>query len=93
VPVAAESDGGFFTSVSSSGGQTGTAIIWAVSRPTSYPGNMTLYAINPANGSMLFSATAGSWADTNANPNIVPVVANGLVFVASNRQLSIFGLN
>jgi hypothetical protein len=91
--VTSGNDPGFFTSVSSSGTLSGTAIIWAVSRPTSYPGNMTLYAINPANGSTLFSATAGSWADTNANPNIVPVVANGLIFVASNKQLSIFGLN
>lgn len=87
-------DGGFFTSVSSNGTQAGTGIIWAVSRPTnSNPANVTLYALSAANGSTLFSATAGTWPNTGGNANIVPVVANGLVFVASNRQLSIFGLN
>jgi hypothetical protein len=28
----------------------------------------------------------------NGNSNLVPVVANGLVFVASYKQLKIFGL-
>jgi hypothetical protein len=87
-------EGGFLTSVSSNGTQAGTGIIWAVSRPVNTnPANVTLYAISAANGSTLFSATAGTWPNTGGNANIVPVVANGLVFVASNKQLSIFGLN
>jgi hypothetical protein len=40
----------------------------------------------------LFSGIAGTWPSTGGNANIVPVVANGEVFVASFRQLSIFGL-
>jgi hypothetical protein len=87
-------DPGFFTSVSSNGTQTGSAIIWAVTRPTdSNPANVTLYALNGANGATLLTATAGAWPNTGGNANIVPVVANGLVFVASNQQLRIFGLN
>ena len=41
---------------------------------------------------MLFSSPAGSWGNTGGNANIVPLVANGHVFVASNQQLTIFGL-
>jgi hypothetical protein len=84
-------DPGFFTSVSSNGTQSGTAVISAVSRPTNTnPANVLLYAFNAANGSLLFSATAGTWPNPG-NANIVPVVANGQVFVASNQQLAIFG--
>jgi hypothetical protein len=84
-------DAGFFTSVSSNATQAGTAVIWAVSRPTTTsPANVLLYAFNAANGSLLFSANAGTWPNPG-NSNIVPVVANGQVFVASNKQLAIFG--
>ena len=35
---------------------------------------------------------AGTWTNANTNANIVPVVANGKVFVASSGQLNIFGI-
>jgi hypothetical protein len=41
---------------------------------------------------LLYSSPAGSWPDVIGNANIVPVVANGQVYVASNKQLTIFGL-
>lgn len=88
-------DPGFFTSISSNG--TTNAIIWALARPISgsQPA-ITLYAFNPdAGGStmpVLFQATAGSWVNMGNNANLVPVVANGEVFVASYQQLQIFGL-
>lgn len=41
---------------------------------------------------MLFSVPAGNWPNTGGNSNIVPVVANGQVYVASWKQLAIFGL-
>jgi hypothetical protein len=89
--VVSGQDPGFFTSVSSNGTQSGTAVIWAVSRPTNTnPATILLYAFNAANGSLLFSETAGTWPNPG-NANIVPVVANGRVFVASNQQLAIFG--
>ena len=89
-------DPGFFTSVSSNG--TANPVIWALSRPTTSNNGapISLYAFNPDSGgstmTTLFSATAGAWPNTGGNANLVPVVANGLVFVASNQQLQIFGL-
>jgi hypothetical protein len=106
-----DSDGGFFTSVSSNGTTAGSAIIWAVGRPkgTGTPPDVTvpLYAFAPnTDGTLtqLFTATAGAWPNTTGNANIVPVVANGKVYVASawqdtsttpattRGQLNIFGL-
>ena len=88
-------DPGFFTSISSNG--TSNPIIWALSRPNGNSGNpISLYAFNPDSGggtmTNLFTSTAGNWPNTNGNANLVPVVADGLVFVASNQQLQIFGL-
>jgi hypothetical protein len=89
-------DPGFFTSISSAG--TANPIIWALSRPVSSSQTaVTLYAFNPDSGgsalSLLFQGAAGSWPNLGNNANLVPVVANGEVFVASNQQLQIFGLN
>jgi len=85
-------DAGFFTSISSNGTQPGTAVIWAVSRPTNTnPANVLLYAYSHASLFPIFSANAGTWPNVSGNANIVPVVANGQVFVASNQQLAIFG--
>jgi hypothetical protein len=89
-------DGGFFTTVSSNG--TASPIIWAVSRPVSRTSsNVNLFAFDPESAgstmAQLFSASAGTWPNTGGNANIVPVVANGKVFVASNKELRIFGLH
>jgi len=88
-------DPGFFTSVSSSG--SSNAIIWALSRPLSTDDtSVKLYALNatPSKGRLpiLFQATAGSWTNLKGNANLVPTIANGHVYVASHKQLSIFGL-
>jgi outer membrane protein assembly factor BamB len=106
--VVSGQDPGFFTAVSSNGTAVGSGIIWAVSRPTGAVPDSTrfnLYAFsataNP-DGSLtqLFSGVAGAWPNTNGNSNIVPVVANGMVYVASayldtsggtRGQLQIFG--
>jgi hypothetical protein len=93
-------DAGFFTTVSCDGsGAFGdcknTPIIWAVSRPlsTSSPG-VDLYAFSglAVKGSYqpLFGPMkVGSWPNIDANANLVPTVANGLVYVASNKLLTI----
>jgi hypothetical protein len=94
--VGGEQDPGFFTSISSNG--TASPIIWALSHPpntsTKYP--IYLYAFNPesttASMPHIFRAGAGNWPNTGGNANLVPVVANGEVFVASYKQLQIFGL-
>jgi hypothetical protein len=83
---------GFFTSVSSNAEQSGSGVIWAVGRPTSSSDpSIDLYAINADNGQPLFSGEAGQWPNTGGDANIVPVVANGLVYVASDQTLAIFG--
>jgi len=88
-------NGGFFTSVSSNG--NASPIIWALSRPVSQsPPSMVLYAFNPdAGGKMmttLFHGVAGLWPNQGGNSNLIPMIANGKVYVASNKQLRIFGL-
>ena len=84
---------GFFTSVSSNGTKKGTAIVWAVGRPTdNNPAHISLYAFDPDKGTALFSHIAGRWPNTGGDSNIVPVVANGKVYVASDQALTIFGL-
>jgi hypothetical protein len=87
-------DGGFFTAVSSNGTRAGSAIIWAVQRPIDSNTNYSvLYAVDPQTGLILFGpAAAGTWPNVNSNPNIAPVAADAKVFVASYKQLAIFGL-
>ncbi len=90
-------DPGFFTSISSNG--VTDPIIWALSRPPN-PSAKTpvfLYAFNPdaTTGSTmteLFKGVAGYWPSLGGNSNLVPVVANGEVFIASYQELQIFGL-
>ncbi len=86
-----QQDPGFFTTISSNG--NANPIIWAVSRPqNSGTGPLHLVAFNPDAGKTqsmkhLFTTTAGMWPNLGGNSNLVPVVANGQVFVASNKQL------
>ena len=97
-PITTGQDPGFFTVVSSNGTTAGSAIIWAVGRPKTTTA-VTLYAFDAsaarASGGTLkqlfFSSTAGSWPYTG-NANIVPVVANSKVYVASSKELVIFGV-
>jgi hypothetical protein len=85
---------GFFTSVSSNG--TANPIIWTLSRATSGTrAPIYLQAFDPESGSpmkQLIKMPAGTWPNLGGNSNLVPVVANGKVYVASNKQLQIFGL-
>jgi hypothetical protein len=113
VGLGGQQDPGFFTTVSSNGTTAGSAIIWAVSRPDgSIPSNPTavkLYAFSATPSCtgttctypQLYSGVAGAWPFANNNSNIVPVVANGQVYVASDYfdasgtlrgQLNIFGI-
>ena len=96
-----QSDGsGFFTSVSSDGTNAGTAIVWAIGRPTNDHQQIKLFAFNgTASGSalpLLWSGNAGTWpgshSDSGGNANLVPTVANGRVYVPGFNELRIFGL-
>ena len=94
-PLVSGQDPGFFTTISSNG--TATPIIWALSRPISpIKTAVHLYAFNPEVGGStmkrIFKGSAGRWPSFFGDANLVPVVANGKVFVASNMRLQIFGL-
>lgn len=83
---------GVFTSVSSNGVSANSAVIWALGRPLDHnPGNLKLYAFDASSGATLFSGAAGTWPYPG-DANLVPVVANGKVYVATNQTLAIFGL-
>jgi hypothetical protein len=97
VPIAKSAQaGGFFTSISSSGKVSRSTIIWAVGRPVGADKHLTLYAFDAAasNGALtlLWSDVAGNWQSKDNSSNVVPTVANGMVYVASYRQMNIFGL-
>jgi hypothetical protein len=85
---------GFFTSVSSNG--TANPVIWALSRPTGKQTPVYLYAFSPEIGGttlkQLYMGTTGTWVVNGTNSNLVPVVANGKVFVASYKELVILGV-
>lgn len=85
---------GFFTSISSADTKQDTAIVWAVQRPTtSKPKTLSLWAFDAKDGTSLVKGIpAGNWPYPLAGANIVPVVANGRVYVASDKALMIFGL-
>ena len=91
--------GGLVPVVSSNGTTAGTAIVWVVQKPSQSfdqnPGTpVTLRAFDASNLShQLFSTLGGTWTHaSNSNANIVPTVAKGRVYVASNMQLRIYGL-
>jgi hypothetical protein len=87
-------NGGFFTSVSSNGNSN--TIVWALARPVSATKyGVNLFALNPDAGKtmkVLFHVIAGAWPNFNGDINQAPVVANGKVYVATNKKLKIFGL-
>ncbi len=86
---------GFFTSVSSNGTDTSTGVIWAVAHQTDSTHNVMLYAYaaQPQNGALtqLFSGVGGYWLYYGSS-NIVPVTANGKVYIGSTGEVMIFGL-
>jgi len=83
---------GFFTSISSNGNSD--PIIWALSRPQRITGSpLELLAFDVRTPlTNLFKTTAGEWPNLGGSSNLVPVIANGQVFVASHKQLRIFGV-
>ncbi|MBV9571926.1 MAG: hypothetical protein JO056_11865 [Alphaproteobacteria bacterium] len=86
-----DQDPGVFTVVSSDNHRN--AVIWATGKPVDFdPGTFKLYAFNATNGNVLFKGDAGTWPFPENNNTVMPMVANGRVFVAGYKTLSIFGL-
>lgn len=93
-------DGGVVPVVSSNGTTAGSAVVWFVQKPSLSsdvnPGTpLTLHAYAATNLSHpLVSILGGTWTHAeNSNANIVPTVAKGRVYVASNMQLRIYGVS
>jgi hypothetical protein len=94
-PALSSAGSGFFTSVSSNG--KANPIIWALARPKPSQTNIYLYAFSPDIGDatkmkQLYEGTVGTWVVNGSNTNLIPVVANGEVFVASYKEIVILGL-
>jgi hypothetical protein len=87
-----------FTRSTPSSNSPSNSISSAVSRPTSASGNpLYLYAFNResvAKGLMKATGTnlCGACKNTGGDSNLVPVVANGEVFITRHNQLRTFGL-
>jgi hypothetical protein len=85
-----------FTSVSSNG--LANPIIWALGRPVASGASSStmLYAFDANDDGTarpaLLSLAAGMWPSVGGNANLVPVVANGRVYVGSYQQLAILGI-
>jgi hypothetical protein len=101
MPGQVQNDGGGFTAVSTNQNANGSGIIWALRRavPNATPNQdavITLYALMPGSLAQLGPSagwTAGQWpANSGANANLVPTVANAHVFVGSYKLLQVFGV-
>ncbi len=91
---------GFFTAVSSNGTTPGTAIIWAVGRPSNSSTQIEVFAFDAAasggNLTQIWKGNAGSWPSSQPDSGnlayLVPTVANGRLYVPGFKRLTIFGL-
>jgi outer membrane protein assembly factor BamB len=85
---------GFLTSVSSIGTKAETGIVWAMGRPTDFSQEVIkLHAFDAEKGGQIFVTNAGYWTNSISDSNTVPVVANGKVYIATVKSLTIYGLN
>jgi hypothetical protein len=88
-------NGGSIPTISSNGGAAGTAILWAIKRANSAEGNgpLTLDAYDATNlaSRLLVDLPAGQWSERNY-AFLIPTVANGKVYIASDKEVDVFGL-
>lgn len=86
---------GFFTTVSSNGYKN--PLIWALGKNQPKVQDLILYALDPEQGEgtieKVFSTTTPGIWPYSGKANLVPVVANGKVYVASGQLLTVFGLD
>src|SRR5271170_6180675 len=67
-------DPGFLTSVSSNGTVAGSAVIWAVTRPTASPFALNLVAFDNPGNAIIYTSSgmkAGTWPHAAGNANLV----------------------
>ena len=71
-------------------GTPSTLILWTLTRPTT--GTIYLQAYDALNvRKRLASVAAGSWANSGGYAAVSPTVVSGYVFVATNKELTIWG--
>ena len=85
-------EGGVIPIVTSHGSKPHTGIVWVITR---VPDNVTdlrlrAYDAEDLTKPRLFDAAVGTWSGSGAF--LAPVVANGKVYVASDRVLTVYGL-
>ncbi len=91
--------GGTLPSISSNGGDTSTAILWAIKHPspaTSSNGTGTLtldaFPANDLTNEIVNDIPAGTWTFPN-DAFLTPTIVNGKVYVASSGVLEVFGVS
>lgn len=84
-------EGGTIPVVTSHGSRRGTGVVWVITRPDG-AGMIHLRAYDAANlpKGRLYQALIGSY--NNSNAFLAPIVVNGKVYVASDHQLTVYGL-
>jgi hypothetical protein len=86
-------EGGTIPVVSSNGTLPGTAVVWALSRPSDTTTPIVLNAYDGANLSrLLFQASTHPWTNVHGDALVAPTVANGKVYVPTGSTVDIFGL-
>lgn len=81
--------GGSMPIVSSFLQKPGTGIVWLINR--SSPLKLEAYDATDVS-KLLFSASAGTWSNPQANGFLTPLVADGKVFVPASGTVTVFGL-
>lgn len=82
--------GGSSPVVSSNGSQAGTGVLWVVQRGST----VSLEAYDATNmQNRLFLGNAGTWSNSERNPFVSPLVANGRVYLGATGTVTVFGLH
>ncbi|HEX4159901.1 MAG TPA: hypothetical protein VHY79_15655, partial [Rhizomicrobium sp.] len=81
--------GGSLPIVSSNGSEADTGVVWLIRRGAT----VQLEAYDAvALGNPIFAANAGTWSKPGGNAFITPLEANGRVYVAAYKTVTVFGL-
>ncbi len=89
--------GGTIPVISSNGGDTSTAILWAIRRalpPSGAAGPLTLDAFSAIDltNQIVVDIPAGQWNFKN-DAFLIPTIANGKVYIASGGEIDVFGID
>jgi hypothetical protein len=83
-------NGGEFPVISSNGSNDPqSSLLWVLTRPTTGTVYLEAYAATNLHH-RLFCAAAGSWSNPGAYMDATPTVADGRVFVATDRELTVW---